>query len=159
MPQGDGRRSPAVPACPGIWGPGIAPKSNVAQIVVSSSLGAMLKPLVRSLVSAVVAACFAFIATASGAMPGCSGQAGVADHAQHGSPAQPGGHHHMPAGRQACVVHVCCAHLTVTAAATLGDEQVFALHAAPGFLPSANVPATPTPHALPFAQAPPAPIV
>lgn len=119
----------------------------------------MLKPLVRSLVSAVVATCFAFIAIASGALPGCSGQAGVADHAQHGSPAQRGGHHHMPAGRQACVVHVCCAHLNAAAPATLGAEQVFALHAAPGFLPSAAIPATPTPHALPFAQAPPAPIV
>ena len=118
----------------------------------------MLKPLVRSLVSALVAACFAFIATTSGAMPGCAGQAGVADHAQHGSPA-PGGHHHMPAGRQACVVHVCCAHLNATAPTALGGEQVFALHAAPGLLPSADIPATPTPHALPFAQAPPAPIV
>jgi hypothetical protein len=120
----------------------------------------MLKPLVRSLVSAVVVACFAFIATTSGAMPGCSGQAGVADHAHHGSPVNSGGgHHHMPAGRQACVVHVCCAHLNVTGATTLGGGAVFALHAAPGFLPSAEIPGTPTPHALPFAQAPPAPIV
>ena len=118
----------------------------------------MLKPLVRSLASAVVAACFAFIATTSGAMPGCSGQAGVADHAQHGSPA-PGNHHHVPAGRQACVVHVCCAHLNAPVPAPLGGQHVFALHAAPGFLPSADIPATPTPHALPFAQAPPAPIV
>jgi hypothetical protein len=118
----------------------------------------MLKPLVRSLVSPVVAACFAFIATTGGAMPGCSGQAGVADHAQHGSPA-PGGHHHMPAGRRACVVHVCCAHLNAAAPTTLVGEQVFALHAAPGLLPSADIPTTATPHALPFAQAPPAPIV
>ena len=119
----------------------------------------MLKPLVRSLVSAVVATCFAFIAIASGAMPACSGQAGVADHAQHGSPTQPGGHHRMPAGRQACVVHVCCAHLNAPVPVSLGGQQVFALHAAPGFLPSAGIPTTPTPHALPFAQAPPAPIV
>jgi hypothetical protein len=119
----------------------------------------MLKPFVRSLVSAVVAACFAFIATASGAMPGCSGQAGVGEHAQHGSPAHPGGQHQMPAGRQACVVHVCCAHLYAPASATLGGEHVIALHAASGFTPSADVPTTPTPHALPFAQAPPAPIV
>jgi hypothetical protein len=119
----------------------------------------MLKPLVRSLVSAVVAASFAFIASASGAMPGCSGQAGVADHAQHGSPAQPGGQHHMPAGRQACVVHVCCAHLYAPASTTSGGEDVIALHAATGFVPAADLPATPTPHALPFAQAPPAPIV
>lgn len=119
----------------------------------------MLKPLVRSFVSAVVAASFAFIASASGAMPGCSGQAGVADHVQHGSPAQSGGHHHMPAGRQVCVVHVCCAHLYAPASAMPGGEHVIALHAAAGFVPSADVPATPTPHALPFAQAPPAPIV
>jgi hypothetical protein len=118
----------------------------------------MLKPLVRSLVSAVVAACFAFIATAGGAMPGCSGQAGVTEHAQQGSPAHPDGQHHVPAGRQACVVHVCCAHLYAPASATLGGEDVIALHAASGFVPSADVPATPTPHALPFAQAPPAPI-
>ena len=32
-------------------------------------------------------------------------------------------------------------------------------HAAAGFMPSAVLPATPTPHALPFAQAPPAPLV
>jgi hypothetical protein len=119
----------------------------------------MLKPLVRSLVSAVVAACFAFIASAGGAMPGCSGQAGVADQAEHGSPVHPGGQHHMPAGRQACVVHVCCAHLYAPASATLGVERVIALHAASGFVPSADVQATPTPHALPFAQAPPAHIV
>jgi hypothetical protein len=119
----------------------------------------MLKPLVRSLVSAVVTACFAFIATASGAMPGCSWQASVADHAQHGSPVHSDGHHHVPAGRQACVVHVCCAHLYAPATATLGGEHVIALHAASGFVPAAGVPATPTPHALPFAQAPPALIV
>jgi hypothetical protein len=139
--------------------PGIAPKSVIAQIVVSSSLGAMLTPLVRSLVSVVTAACFALIATTTGAMPGCAGQPGVADHAQHGSPTHPGGHQHVPAGRQACVVHVCCAHLNATGPASLGGELVFALHAAPGFLPSSDIPATPTPHALPFAQAPPAPIV
>jgi hypothetical protein len=119
----------------------------------------MPRPLVRSLVSAVVAAWFAFIATAGGAMPGCSGQASVADHAQHGSPAHPGGHHHAPAGSQACVVHLCCAHLDVSTPATLGGEHVIALHAASGFVPSADVPATRTPHTLPFAQAPPAPIV
>jgi hypothetical protein len=119
----------------------------------------MLKPVVRSLVSAVAAACFAFVASTSGAMPGCSGQASVADHLQHGSPLNPDSQHHVPAGRQACVVHVCCAHLYAPAVATLGGEHVIALHAASGFVPSADIPATPTPHALPFAQAPPAPIV
>jgi hypothetical protein len=119
----------------------------------------MLNPLVRSLLSAVVAACFAFIASASGAMPGCTGQAGVADHAQHGSPTHPGSHHHMPAGRQACVVHVCCAHLIAPAPTAPSGEDVITLHAASGFVPAADLPATPTPHALPFAQAPPAPIV
>jgi hypothetical protein len=92
-------------------------------------------------------------------MPDCSGQASVADHGQHGAPAHPGGHHHMPAGRQVCVVHVCCAHLSAPASATLGGEHVFALPAARGSLPSTDIPVTPTPHALPFAQAPPAPIV
>jgi hypothetical protein len=119
----------------------------------------MLKPVVRSLVSAVVAACFAFIATASGAMPGCSGPASVTDHAQHGSPLHPDGHHHVPAGRQVCVVHVCCAHLYAPASATVGGEHVILLDAASGFVPSADLTATPTPHALPFAQAPPAPII
>jgi hypothetical protein len=123
-----------------------------------SAKAAMPRALVRSLVSAVVAACFAFFASAGGAMPGCSG-AGVADHAQHGSPAHPGGHHHAPPGSPACVVHLCCAHLHVPTPATLGGERVIALHAASGFVPSTDIPATPTPHALPFAQAPPAPIV
>ncbi len=119
----------------------------------------MLRPLVRSLVSAVVAAWFALIATTGGALPGCSGQASAADHARHGSPAHPGGHHHAPAGSQGCVVHLCCAHLDIPAPATLGGQHVIALHADSGFVPSADVPATRTLHALPFAQAPPAPIV
>jgi hypothetical protein len=119
----------------------------------------MLKPLVRSLVSALAAASFAFVATASGAMPGCSGQTGVADHEQHGSPAHQGGHHHMPAGPQACVAHVCCAHLNAPPPTTPRGEDVIALHAASGFLPAADLRSTPIPHALPFAQAPPAPVV
>ena len=119
----------------------------------------MQKPLVRSLVSALAAASFAFVATASGAMPGCSGQTGVADHEQHGSPAHQGGHHHMPAGPQACVAHVCCAHLNAPPPTTPRGEDVIALHAASGFLPAADLRSTPIPHALPFAQAPPAPVV
>jgi hypothetical protein len=119
----------------------------------------MPRPLVRSLVSAVVAAWFAFIATTGGAMPGCSGQASAAEHAPHATPVHPGGHHHLPAGSQACVVHLCCAHLHVPTPATLGGERLIALHAASGFVPSADISATRTPHALPFAQAPPAPIV
>ena len=119
----------------------------------------MLKPLVRSLVSTVFAACFALVAGTGGAMPMCSGQGSVAGHAQHGSPGHPGGHHGAPSGSQGCVVHLCCAHLDVPSRASHGSEHLIALHAAAGFVPSADIPATPTPHALPFAQAPPASIV
>jgi hypothetical protein len=118
----------------------------------------MLKPLVRSLCSMIAAACFALVATTGGVMPACSGQS-VAGHAQHGSPSHPGGHHGMPSGTQACVVHLCCAHLDAPSPATLGGERLVAHRAAPSFLPSALVQVTRSPHALPFAQAPPAPLV
>ena len=120
----------------------------------------MLRPLVRSFVSTVAAACFAFIASTGGGMPICSGQAGIAGHAQHASPEHPAGHHGAPAGSQGCVVHLCCAHLDApSAAAGRNGVRPIALHPAAGFAPATDLPLARTPHALPFAQGPPAPLV
>jgi hypothetical protein len=118
----------------------------------------MLKPLVRSLCSTIAAACFALVATTGGVMPACSGQS-VAGHTQHGSPSHPGGHHGTPSGTQACVVHLCCAHLDAPSPTTLGGERLVAHRAVRSFVPSALVQITRTPHTLPFAQAPPALLV
>ena len=120
----------------------------------------MVRPLVRSLVSAVVAVGFAFIAsTGGGVMPACSAPGSDAGHAEHGTPGHPAGHHDTPAGSQGCVVHLCCAHLHVLSPASLGSERLIALTAAAGFMPTTALPTIRTPHALPFAQGPPAPLV
>ena len=119
----------------------------------------MLKPVVRSLVSTIAAACFAFIASTGGALPVCSGPGSVAEHEQQGTTGHPAGHHGAPAGSQGCVVHLCCAHLHISSPGGLGSERLSALRAAPGFVPSADVPSTRIPHAFPFAQAPPPPLV
>ena len=119
----------------------------------------MIRPLVRSLVSAVATVGFALIASTGGGVPVCSGPASVAGHAQHESPGHPDGHHGAPAGGQGCVVHLCCAHLHVAAPAGLGSDRLTAQRAAAGFVPSSDLPVTRTPHTLPFAQAPPAPLV
>jgi hypothetical protein len=119
----------------------------------------MVSPLVRSLVSAVLTACFAVMASTGGAMPACSGSGDAASHAQHAFPGHTGGHHGAPAGSQGCVVHLCCAHLLHPSPAGLAGQRLVALDAAPGFVPSADLTVSPTPHALPFAQAPPAPLV
>lgn len=119
----------------------------------------MLKPLVRSLCSTIAVACFAWVAGTGGVMPACSGQGSMAGHGQHGSPGHPGGHHGVPSGTQACVVHLCCAHLDAPSAVSLTAQRLIALRAAQGFLPSARLQITRSPHALPFAQAPPALLV
>ena len=119
----------------------------------------MLRPLVRSFVSTVAAACFAFVASTGGGVPVCSGQAAVSGHGQHAAPGHPAGHHGAPAGSQGCVVHLCCAHLDVPQPAARGAEQLVTPDAAAGFAPSADLPAARTPHALPFAHGPPAPLV
>jgi hypothetical protein len=119
----------------------------------------MVRPLVRSLVSAVVALCFAVMASTGGAMPACAAAGTGTSHAAHGSAGHAGGHHGVPASSQGCVVHLCCAHVLVAPTAGLGSDRVVSVSAAAGFVPSADLPDSRTPHALPFAQAPPAPLV
>jgi hypothetical protein len=118
----------------------------------------MLRPLVRSLVSTIALTCFALIATAGGALPGCP-TPGVASHAQHELPGHQDGQHGAPDGRQACVVHLCCAHLALPSAAALAGERLVDLQLASGCLPTSDRTATRPAHVLPFAQAPPAPLV
>ena len=119
----------------------------------------MVRPLVRSLVSAVVALCFAVMASTGGAMPACASAGTGTSHAAHGSAGHAGGHHGVPAGSPGCAVHLCCAHVLVAPPAGLGSDRLIAVSADAGFLPSTDVLSSRPPHALPFAQAPPAPLV
>lgn len=118
----------------------------------------MVNPLVHSLASAVLTLCFAIMASTGGAMPACAEPDSAASH-HDGTAGHPGEHHGAPAGIQGCVVHLCCAHLLVPAPARLSSDHLVALTPAAGRVPAADPPVTRTPHALPFAQAPPAPLV
>ncbi len=117
----------------------------------------MLRPLVRSLVSTVVAVCFALVSTAGTTMPGCPGQGGVAPPGQHASHGP--SDHDSSSGNQACVVHLCCAQMELPAASARGVERQVEQQAAGGFIRAVTTIAARPPHTLPFAHAPPTPIV
>jgi hypothetical protein len=113
----------------------------------------MLRPLVRSLVSAFAAACFSMGAVAGSGMPECAATGhGHATH--HGDPGRTvppaGGHTH-------CVVHLCCVDMAPEPPVALGDVPPGAASQEVGFAPTAAVPAGRPDHSLPFAHAPPRP--
>jgi len=126
----------------------------------------MLAPSLRSLLSAVLAVCFAQSAIAWGRMPECAGQGGSAPSARHasghGDDASHGPykeHHGRTPANQTCAVHLCCAHLAPRTPVALGAARLNDARANAGFAAvSANVVLRPS-HALPFAHAPPHPIV
>ena len=113
----------------------------------------MLRPLVRSLVSAVVAACFALSVASWGRPPECASHAVAPGHHQ-GSHAPSGQHDQRPAS-QTCTVHLCCAHLAHEPPAALAAERLADAPAAAGFIGATTAPVTRPAHALPFAHAPP----
>ena len=126
----------------------------------------MLTPSLRSLLSAVLAVCFAQSAMAWGRMPECAGPAGgspsahhASSHGDHASGAPSREHRGRTPANQACVVHLCCAHLAPQAPVTLGAARLSDARANAGLVAvSANVVLRPA-HSLPFAHAPPHPIV
>lgn len=115
----------------------------------------MLRPLVRSLVSAFAAACFSMGAVAGSGMPGCAA-AGDHGHAvHHGDPArtsEPPGHGHTH-----CVVHLCCADMAPEPPIAPGAVPLGAGSHESGFAPTAAALAGRPDHSLPFAHAPPRP--
>ena len=113
----------------------------------------MLLSLGRWLCSVTVAICFGYNAMAPATLTGCGPMDEAGAHASHhrsGSHA-PG---HVP-NLTHCLVHLCCAHVTPTAALKLPVARVNNLVGAPGFVPAANAAPGRSPHSLPFAQAPP----
>lgn len=108
----------------------------------------MRRPLVRSLLSAVVATCFALSATSMGRPLECAGHPAASGHER------PQDHDHTPAPR-GCAVHLCCAHLAPEAPRTVAGVRVVEGPGAPGFVPAAAVLAPRPSHSLPFAHAPP----
>jgi hypothetical protein len=116
----------------------------------------MLRPPVRSLLSAVVAVCFALAVTSWGRPPECASHTASSSHdASHDGQR---GHDHAPAG-QGCAVHLCCAHLAPEAPAALAADRLGEMPADAGFAAASAVVAHRPEHVLPFAHAPPRPIV
>jgi hypothetical protein len=116
----------------------------------------MPRPLVRSLLSAVVAVCFALAVTSWGRPPECASH--TASHSHDASHDRQESHGHAPAG-QGCAVHLCCAHLAPVAPAALAADRLGEVPADAGFAAASAVVVPRPEHALPFAHGPPRPIV
>jgi hypothetical protein len=112
----------------------------------------MLRPMVRSLVSAVMAACFALSVASWGRPAECAGHSIAAGH--HDSHDPSGRHHEHPSGR-GCAVHLCCAHLVLESPVALAADRLADAAATAGVTAAPGVPLTRPAHVLPFAQAPP----
>jgi hypothetical protein len=116
----------------------------------------MLRPLVRSLLSAVVAVCFTLAVTSWGRPPECASHTAFQSHGA--SHERPQSHQHTPAG-QGCAVHLCCAHLAPEAPPALAADRLGEAPGDSGFTAASAVVARRLEHLLPFAHAPPRPIV
>jgi hypothetical protein len=113
----------------------------------------MLRPLVRSLVSALVATCFALGAISWGRPMECAGH--TAAPGQHDGSHDRSRHHGQAPASQVCTVHLCCAHVAPGARTSLAAERLGEVPAAAGLAASSIIPATRSAHTLPFANAPP----
>ncbi len=115
----------------------------------------MLRPLVRSLVSAVVAACFYLGGVAGSGMSGCALPQGHGHGATHGHPGQGG----QSSGGTHCVVHLCCADMAPEPPVALGTVPLGPAGRDAGLAATATVFIGRPAHSLPFAHAPPRSIV
>ena len=113
----------------------------------------MLRPLVRSIVSTLVAACFALSAVSWGRPAVCAGHTAGAEH--HGGSHDQSQDHGDRSARLTCTVHLCCAHLALQAPVAPAADQVDEVPSTAGFTAATAVTALRLPHALPFAHAPP----
>jgi hypothetical protein len=115
----------------------------------------MLRPLVRSFLSAAAAACFSIGAVVGSGMPECAAVHGHdhgGHHADREQSGRPAGHGHTH-----CVVHLCCADMAPEPPVGLGDLTPGATSDDAGFAPTAAVLIRHPDHSLPFAHAPPRP--
>jgi hypothetical protein len=115
----------------------------------------MLRPLVRSLVSAVVAACFYLGGVAGSGMSGCAPSQGHDHGATHGHPGQGG----QSSGGTHCVVHLCCADMAPQPPVALGTVPMGAATRDAALGATAAVSTRRPAYSLPFAHAPPRSIV
>jgi len=116
----------------------------------------MQRPLLRSLLSAALTACFALSALTWGSMATCA----IAG-AEHGAPGDHASHRHSHGphgapGNQACLVHLCCAHLAVQPSTPSVVGRLAVTSSDPGFTPGPAIGVSRPAHSLPFAHAPPA---
>jgi hypothetical protein len=117
----------------------------------------MLTALVRSVVSGIVATCFALSATTLGAMPlACASVVSAEPSPAHHHGSEPGHSHRgrLPAGAH-CPIHLCCATLATPVVPSLSIHASIAAQQSIGFVPFSSVPSSHPPHFLPFANAPP----
>jgi hypothetical protein len=113
----------------------------------------MLRPLVRSIVSTLVAACFALSAVSWGRPAVCASHTAAAEH--HGGSHDRSQDHGDRSAGLTCAVHLCCAHLALQTSAAPAADQFDEVPSTAGFTAATAVAALRLPHALPFAHAPP----
>jgi hypothetical protein len=117
-----------------------------------------VKHFMRSFLSLLVTASFAFGTATLGTMSRCDNQLSPAGHITHEHGTAPG-HSQSPEngpGAVQCLVHLCCIQLVTPTAAQISPERLSSPEASPGFRVGGSIiPVRPS-HTLPFAHAPPA---
>ena len=121
----------------------------------------MPRPLVRSLLSAALTACFALSVVTWGSMATCASWKGMAAGAGHGAHRDQASHRHSHGqhgapGDRTCLVHLCCAHLALQPSAPSIAGRLAVTSSDPGFTPRPAIGVSRPEHSLPFAHAPPA---
>ena len=112
-----------------------------------------MKTVPRSVLAAILAACFALSAFTWGLMPGCVQQAGTSAHAAHVHAAHGMHSSGSPASNQ-CSVHLCCIQLSGTPSEAASVGQLTSTQQNSGPVGTGVVLLRPS-HTLPFAQGPP----
>jgi hypothetical protein len=121
----------------------------------------MRRALVRSALSSLIAAAFAFSALTWGWMPGCVLPGGKA------AAEVPGGHQahqnhshgdgNLPASGK-CAVHLCCIQLAGTSAEVISSARLSAPERDASRVGESKLVLLRPSHSLPFANAPPSPV-
>ena len=113
-----------------------------------------MRTVSRSVLAAILAACFTLSAFTWGSMPGCVQQAGTsAAHAAHVHNAQ-GMHSTGSPASNHCTVHLCCIQLSGTPSEPGSAGQLTSAQQGTGPTATGFVLLRPS-HTLPFAQGPP----
>lgn len=115
----------------------------------------MLQPLVRSVMSAVVAACFALGAITWGAMPACPAGSNAQHASAHGQESSHGHSHGAELPGAVHCPHLCCANLATPLVSTVAAGRLVAEYQNPGLAARTVAQVSRPPHSLPFAHGPP----